>query len=146
MVIDMTYYYKDRIEETVFHVDILQEYFKALLEFKERDFFVSSKEFIKIFEEIFYDNENLSMKEFVQNVQCDVLDPDYDLYICYFLSFLKSIELREQIYNDKKHGIELLENCLNNPSATFSFTNNTIDYYQRYCKEIYEKQKILIKK
>ena len=143
---NIAYYYKDRIEETFFHIDILQEYFKALLEFKERDFFVSSKEFIKIFEEIFYDNENLSMKEFVQNVQCDVLDPDYDLYICYFLSFLKSIELREQIYNDKKHGIELLENCLNNPSATFSFTNNTIDYYQRYCKEIYEKQKILIKK
>ena len=90
--------YVERIEEIMEIIDKLGNYFKVLVELKKYQFALEDKEVLKILckHNLLFESE-LDLNE--------VLSIDIDTLLTYTLSYLKSIELRERLYYEKKDGL-----------------------------------------
>ena len=130
--------YFERIAEVEAFLDYLSRYFKCLRELKKYNFNVQMNKFI----DIINSNNLLYGNKFTMN---DLLNEDFKEYLMYLLSFFKSLTIRDIIYQDKKKGLEMLVNSLKSCKEEIykMNTNNTLQSYDDYLKEIVLKEKKL---
>lgn len=127
--------YYDRFDDMSCQLDDLSDYFHLLKKLKTYDFKPNKKEFMDLFSSSIGIKQN-DIKLFL----IDLLnDCEYDLDICYTLSFLKAIELREQVNNSNCNLMELLNQ--NYTKFNFLIPNDGFKIYERYIDEMKQKTK-----
>lgn len=132
--VDATILYLDRVMEAEAFLDYLSCYFKVLKELRKLNFSVSSGELINILRKnqfIYEDKMELS----------SAINENFDDYMMYLISFFKSLEIREKIYQDRKYGLKLLKKALVNNSVVHLDEESMLQTYENYLYEISKKQK-----
>ena len=127
---DSALLYQERILETEALLDYLACYFKALKEFKKYNFSISHTKFFDILlsNNVVYNDE----EEIIELLELDTYE-----CLCYVLSFLKGLEVREKIYHDKKFGLKLLKKLLTHDRLCLEKDSiKTIRTYDSYLDEV----------
>lgn len=128
--------YYDRIRESIdFHKDLVN-YYMAILYAKRKNFKITNSEFIIMMTEIM----NIEKKNIISYSNDLFFQDLFNQELLYFLSFIKSIEIRNMILNDKKLGLKYLRECLNGKDLSFNEKEN-FNYVKQYIKEIKKKNK-----
>lgn len=128
--------YGDRMEETDNILEELHLYLTLLKRLAKYDFKINNDGFIKVCSK--------SMRIYEEQVNEWLYDTltncNYDLYICYLMSYLKAIEIRENQYKYQGDVLHLL-NQYYKPKPVLQIPEDGIEIYKRYVKEMNEKTK-----
>lgn len=122
-------------------LEFFTKYAKILKEFKSKKFMLSNNEIYSLFEKynFFYsDNMRETFSYFLDN---DIIE-----HSSYVFSFLKSISLKNEIYENKRNADERLIDCSTSCYLPFySSEREMFDSVDKHLKEVKSKQKILMK-
>jgi hypothetical protein len=132
--------YNRRIQETELYLDYIASYFKAVKDLQKYQFNVSESKL----EDILLTNQVIchSVEELVGIMQYDTGSS-----LSYLMSFLKSLDIRECVYCDKKRGLKLLRKQLVSENMQDIYTpHKMLQVYERYLQEVDSKKKELNKK
>jgi len=124
-----------RIEEAMYLLEIVCSYFQVLLSFKEKNFDVSTDEFLKTFEEI----EEIEPTLLVDYLKEEIANDNIVSDMSYLFSFLKAIELREEKIKSYSKQPELLEYYIKRKTFDFQIPQDGFDIYKRYVEEMNQK-------
>ena len=126
--------YYHRIYEMESILTELLSYYSCIKEFRKYNFEVSNSKFINIlyYHNLIYTKENIMFND---------LDIDVDEYLNYLLSFFKSLEVRDKVYQDKKHAFTLLNKYLNYKNPMNYCEEQMLNDYEEYRKEVISKVK-----
>lgn len=124
-----------RIEEIEYLLDIVCSYFQVMLVFKEKNFNISTDEFLKTFIEI----KNIKPILLEDYLKEEIANDDIVSDMCYLFSFLKSIELREKKISSYNKQSELLEQYLKRKTFDFRMPQDGFKVYGRYLEEMNQK-------
>ena len=124
--------YAKRVLDCKNILDDLGDYFKMILYAKSNNFNMTTSKFIIMAETIMHVDKN-KILEFLN----DEFNNNYfQEELVYLLSYIKSLEMRNIMLNDKKKGIIRLEKTLNKPDYTFNSNEKSIDNIKHFVKEI----------
>lgn len=104
--------YFRRLSNFSFKLDYLSSYFKALQSLSKYNFDVNKSQFLDILR-----SSNLIIKD---RIPLFMLKKNTKEYLLYFLSFLKSIEIRNNFHDDRKYGLKLLKKLATESNSMFS--------------------------
>lgn len=126
--------YYHRIYEMESILTELLSYYSCIKEFRKYNFEVSNSKFINTlyYHNLIYTKENIMFND---------LDIDVDEYLNYLLSFFKSLEVRDKVYQDKKHAFTLLKKYLNYKNPMNYCEEQMLNDYEEYRKEVISKVK-----
>lgn len=126
--------YFERIEEAEAFLDYLSCYFKCLKTLRKSNFNVKNGQFVEILKEarLIY-NDRLIIN--------GMLNDDFNEYIMYLLSFLKSLEIRNKVHQDQKYGFQCLQKSLKGKTIEYINEEKLLETYEDYLQEVILKQK-----
>lgn len=131
---DAVMLYFERINECEYILGYLNKYFLCIKEFQKYNFEVKTVKFVEILERnSFFNSNNVLISDF--------LDKNILELLMYTLSFLKSLEVRNLIYQDKNKGLKLLNNTLTGKKDKHLTTDKMLNDYDDYLREIAIKRK-----
>ena len=109
-----------------------------MMAFSQTNFQVPTDIFLEEFSNLCYSSDEEGVIDFIR----EEVDPSEIVdEMAYLYSYLRAIELREQIQDKKQDCIELLEPHLTSKKFTFTPTEETFATYKRFTKEMKEKTK-----
>lgn len=130
--------YSSRTNEMADSLPFLSKYFELILDFSKDQFNISTDDFLLRVGSKFSKEENTIQvfleKELVGNLVDERLE--------YFFSYLKAIELREEILVNKEVGIERLDGFLRDSRFNFTPPKNGFKVYEKYIRELEQKSRI----
>lgn len=128
--------YADRIEDSEETLRKLYRYFDVMLMFSQTNFQVPTDVFLEEFGNLCYASDEEGVIDFIR----EEVDPSEMVdEMAYLYSYLRAIELREQIQDGKQDTVQLLEQHLLSKKFTFKPTEETFATYKRFTKEMKEK-------
>lgn len=130
--------YCDRLMEIDSILYYLAGYFEAMKKLIKFGNEVSTAKFMEVLEE--YD---LVLEESMQDDFEEILEIDLKEYLCYVLSFLKSLDVRDTLYNSRRIGVKQLHSLLDNHKFKgLENKKEVLNNYDSYLKEISYYQKV----
>ena len=123
-----------RTNDTDYLFDSLYGYFQILLVFAEKNFDISTEEFLETFLIIEEINPELLEDYLREEIASDEKIEDMN----YLFSYLKAIELREKM-NLNKHDNEILEPYMRRRAFHFQRPKDDFRLYERYVEEMKQK-------
>ena len=127
--------YFNRLRTTSNYLEDLCGYYKAILYAKKYNFNMSDSKFILMMNEIM----SIEKKYIIEFLSEEYNNNTFFEELIYIISFIKSIDIRNKMLDDKKKGLKELKKCLNASDISF----NEKKYYEsvkRYIKEINRKK------
>ena len=130
--------YADRIEDSEETLKRLYKYFDIMLTFAQYDFQVPTHIFLEEFSNICYATTENGIAAFIR----EEVDPSEIVDdLAYLYSYLKAIELREQIKDTKQDCAHTLIPHLNAKKFVFKPQQKNFDLYRRFNEEMSSKTK-----
>lgn len=132
--------YFARINEAEAFIEYLGRYFKCIKELGQYSFSVNNIRLLNIIEKnnIMF-NGQITVEE--------ILNDNFKQYLMYVLSFFKSIEIRNMMYQDKKKALELLLSTLKGESVIHDkscvlrdyegYISDTLELSKQYRKKLF---------
>lgn len=127
--------YAFRLDDAIYLLDVLYGYLKILLLFAEKNFNISTKEFLNTFQTTKKIRPNLLDFYLREEVANDDLFEDMK----YIFSILKAIELREKRINSATNQQEVLESYLKRKRFQFQIPQDGFKVYERFIEEMNQK-------
>lgn len=132
--------YSDRIEDSEETIRRLYRYFDIMLTFAQTNFQVPADVFLDEFSNICYASSEEGIVDFIRE---EVEPSEIVDEMAYLYSYLRAIELREQIHDKKQDCIQLLEPHLTSKRFVFKPTEESFATYRRFTQEMKSKTKKL---
>ena len=132
--------YSDRIEDSEETIRRLYRYFDIMLTFAQTNFQVPTDVFLDEFSNICYASSEEGIVDFIRE---EVEPSEMVDEMAYLYSYLRAIELREQIHDKKQDCIQLLEPHLTSKRFVFKPTEESFATYRRFTQEMKSKTKKL---
>ena len=130
--------YKDRMLDAEEQLLTLFNYFEIMLTFASMNFNVPTDVFVKEFQEICESDTQEGLIDFLRE---EIAPTDLVDDMAYLYSYLKAIELREQLQTSKQDCAYVLEPHLKTKKFTFTPKKENFDIYRRFHEEMVSKTK-----
>lgn len=129
--------YGNRLMEIDSILFYLSGYFEAMRAFQKLGWDVTDYKFL-----IELEKYDLALEETLNDDLEEMLEMDLKKYLCYVLSFLKSLDIRDNLYNCRRIGLrQLFASLENNKFSGLENKKDVLKNYENYIKEVSRYQK-----
>jgi len=134
--------YDFRIDDLAYLLHSIYFYFQILLRFENKNFDVTTDEFLKTFLHV----EEIKSSELEVYLREEIATNEVIEDLNYILSILKAIELKEIKSKPNNNQTNILESLIKRKAFNFTIPKDNYKVYQRYIEEMEQKTKKKIKK
>ena len=126
-----------RLDDAVTLLKCINDYFKVLVSFAKKDFYISTNEFLTKFQSV----KEIELNSLDEYLREEIANGEIIDDMNYLFSFLKAVELREKRMNSNDSQSELLEHHIKKKSFCFWIPQDGYRPYERYIEEMNQKVK-----